>query len=50
MLKITNFTDYIYKKFAIGIGYKGGRNNLGRITIRHRVINQFQDVNMFVLI
>ena len=31
-----NFKKFIYKKFCYGISYKGGRNNLGRITIRHR--------------
>lgn len=31
-----NFKKYIYKKFSIGWFYTGGRNNLGRITVRHR--------------
>ena len=31
-----NFKKFIYKKFCYGMSYKGGRNNLGRITIRHR--------------
>jgi large subunit ribosomal protein L2 len=31
-----NFKKFIYKKFCYGLTYKGGRNNLGRITIRHR--------------
>ena len=45
-----NFKKYIYKKFSIGWFYTGGRNNLGRITVRHRVINQFLVENMYVLI
>lgn len=31
-----NFKKFIYKKFSYGLTYKGGRNNLGRITVRHR--------------
>lgn len=31
-----NFKKFIYKKFCYGINYTGGRNHLGRITIRHR--------------
>lgn len=31
-----NFKKFIYKKFCYSLNYTGGRNNLGRITIRHR--------------
>lgn len=31
-----NFKKFIYKKFCYAVKYTGGRNNLGRITIRHR--------------
>lgn len=30
------FEDYFYKKFTYGLTYSGGRNRLGRITVRHR--------------
>lgn len=33
---MNNFKKYIYKKFCYNKNYTGGRNNSGRITVRHR--------------